>query len=50
MFRYLLEQVQDDIFQEAFLILWTEIQNRTIYSKDGCVACAFEWQGVKDDL
>lgn len=37
MFRYLPEHVKDDIFQESFLILWTEIQNRTIYSKDGRV-------------
>lgn len=34
MFRYLPEHVKDDIFQESFLILWTEIQNRTIYSKE----------------
>lgn len=37
MFRYLPEHVKDDIFQESFLILWTEIQNRTIYSKEGRV-------------
>lgn len=32
-----MEHVRDDIFQDSFLIIWTEIQNGKIFVKDGSV-------------
>lgn len=38
MFPYLRSGQIDDIFQDSFLVIWTEIQNGKIFTKDGCLA------------
>ncbi len=35
MLPYLRKEQSDDIFQESFLVIWTEIQNGKIFTKDG---------------
>ena len=35
MLPYLRKEQADDIFQESFLVIWTEIQNGKIFTKDG---------------
>lgn len=38
MLPYLRTEHMDDIFQDSFLVIWTEIQNGKIFTKDGFLA------------
>lgn len=38
MLPYLRAEQADDVFQESFLVIWTEIQNGKIFTKDGFLA------------
>lgn len=38
MFPYLRPERVDDVFQDSFLVIWTEIQNGRIFIKDGCLS------------